>query len=666
MSQDRIHNLLYEDRRYIPPRHGKDVARIRSRKEYEALCELARSNSDEFWAERARGLLHWFKPWLAVQDTDFNEPRVRWFVGGRLNAAYNCVDRHIITDRRNKAALIWQGEREMEVRAYTYQMLYTDVCRVAAALNALNVKKGDRVALYLPMIPEMVVAMLACARIGAIHTNIFTGYADGGVQSRIQDCAAKVVITADAVMRGGEPKPLKKTLDSILGQCPSVMKVLVVNRAGLNVNMLEGRDIWWQDLLNDFTLDADFPCVSMDAEDPLFILHTSGSTGRPTGVIHSTGGYLTYAAHTTQWVFDLKDTDVYWCTADCGWITGHSYLVYGPLCLGATTIMFEGTPTWPRPDRYWHLVEKFRINILYTAPTVIRSLMRQGVEWTKRYDLSSLRILGSVGEPMNPEAWMWYHTHIGKGELPIVDTWWQTETGGVMLSPLPYATHLKPGSVTKPLPGIEAAVMAADNSNEDAANEGGPLVIKKPWPGQMIGVFQNPDKFKSYFDRFPGCYLSGDGARVDEEGNFYILGRLDDNINVSGHRLSTAEIESVLVAHAAVGEAAVVPVPHEIKGEAIYAYVALRNGVDWTEELRTELRNWVRSNIGALASPEKIQFVSELPKTLSGKTVRRILRKIAAGESTENLGDITTLAHPEILDELVLGRQRLLVGQKEK
>jgi len=666
MSQDRIHNLLYEDRRYIPPRHGKDVARIRSRKEYEALCELARSNSDEFWAERARGLLHWFKPWLAVQDTDFNEPRVRWFVGGRLNAAYNCVDRHIITDRRNKAALIWQGEREMEVRAYTYQMLYTDVCRVAAALNALNVKKGDRVALYLPMIPEMVVAMLACARIGAIHTNIFTGYADGGVQSRIQDCAAKVVITADAVMRGGEPKPLKKTLDSILGQCPSVMKVLVVNRAGLNVNMLEGRDIWWQDLLNDFTLDADFPCVSMDAEDPLFILHTSGSTGRPTGVIHSTGGYLTYAAHTTQWVFDLKDTDVYWCTADCGWITGHSYLVYGPLCLGATTIMFEGTPTWPRPDRYWHLVEKFRINILYTAPTVIRSLMRQGVEWTKRYDLSSLRILGSVGEPMNPEAWMWYHTHIGKGELPIVDTWWQTETGGVMLSPLPYATHLKPGSVTKPLPGIEAAVMAADNSNEDAANEGGPLVIKKPWPGQMIGVFQNPDKFKSYFDRFPGCYLSGDGARVDEEGNFYILGRLDDNINVSGHRLSTAEIESVLVAHAAVGEAAVVPVPHEIKGEAIYAYVALRNGVDWTEELRTELRNWVRSNIGALASPEKIQFVSELPKTLSGKTVRRILRKIAAGESTENLGDITTLAHPEILDDLVLGRQRLLVGQKEK
>ena len=442
-------------------------------------------------------------------------------------------------------------------------------------------------------------------------------------------------------------------------------KVVVVNRANTDIDMLKGRDIWWQDLLDDFTLDADFPCVSMDAEDPLFILHTSGSTGRPTGVIHSTGGYLTYAAHTTQWVFDLKDTDVYWCTADCGWITGHSYLVYGPLSLGATTIMFEGTPTWPRPDRYWHIVEKFRVNILYTAPTVIRSLMRQGVEWTNHYDLSSLRILGSVGEPMNPEAWMWYHTYIGKGELPIVDTWWQTETGGVMLSPLPYATHLKPGSVTKPLPGIEAGVMAADG-NEDAAAEGGHLVIKHPWPGQMIGVFQNPEKFKSYFDRFPGCYLTGDGARIDEEGNYWILGRMDDNINVSGHRLSTAEIESVLVAHPAVGEAGVVPMPHEIKGEAIYAYVALRNNVDWTEDLRKELRNWVRSNIGALASPERIQFVHELPKTLSGKTVRRILRKIAAGDSIESLGDTTTLAHPEVLEELYVGRQRLLAGQSEK
>lgn len=661
----RITSLLHEDRSYIPPRHGKDVARVRSRREYDALYNLAAEDPDSFWAERARTLLHWFKPWDQVQDTDFSEPRVRWFVGGRLNASYNCVDRHIITDRRNKAALIWQGEREMEVRAYTYQMLYTDVCRVAAALDALQIKKGDRVALYMPMIPELVIAMLACARIGAIHTNIFTGYADGGVQSRIQDSEAKVVITADAVMRGGEPKPLKKNLDHILDGCPSVKKVLVVNRANIEVEMIKGRDIWWQDLLDDFTLDSDFPCVSMDAEDPLFILHTSGSTGRPTGVIHSTGGYMTYAAHTTQWVFDLKDTDVYWCTADCGWITGHSYMVYGPLSLGATTIMFEGTPTWPRPDRFWRIVEKFRVNILYTAPTVVRSLMRQGVEWTKHYDLSSLRILGSVGEPMNPEAWMWYHTHIGKGELPIVDTWWQTETGGVMLSPLPYATHLKPGSVTKPLPGIEAGIMAADG-NEDSGTEGGNLVIKRSWPGLMIGVFKNPKKFKSYFDRFPGCYLTGDGARQDEDGNYWILGRMDDAINVSGHRLSTAEIESVLVAHPAVGEAGVVPMPHDIKGEAIYAYVALRNNVEWTEDLRKELRDWVRSNIGALAIPEKIQFVTELPKTLSGKTLRRMLRKIAAGDNRESLGDTSTLAHPEFLDELFISHQRIMAGQPEK
>ncbi len=664
MTQEKITNLLHEDRSYLPPRHGKDLARVRSRKEYEELCTIAREYNDEYWAERARHLLHWFKPFDKVQETDFSVPKVSWFVGGRLNAAYNCVDRHIISDRRNKAALIWQGEREMEVRAYTYQMLYTDVCRVAAALDTLHVQKGDRVALYLPMVPELVIAMLACARIGAIHTAIFTGYADGGVLGRIQDSGAKVVITADCVMRNGEPKPLKANLDRILSQCPSVEKVIVVNRGNLETAMTRGRDIWWQDLLDDFTLDSDFPCVSMDANDPLFILHTSGSTGRPTGVVHSTGGYLTYAAYTSQIVFDLKDTDVYWCTADCGWITGHSYLVYGPLSLGATTIMFEGVPTWPTPDRFWRIVEKFRVNILYTAPTVVRSLMRQGVEWTKRYDLSSLRILGSVGEPMNPEAWMWYHTHIGKGELPIVDTWWQTETGGIMLSPLPYATHLKPGSVTKGLPGVEASIMASDG-NEESGAEGGHLVIKRPWPGLMIGVFNNPDKFKSYFDRFPGYYWAGDGARIDEDGNFWILGRIDDSINVSGHRLSTAEIESVLVAHPAVGEAGVVPMPHEIKGEAIYAYVALQHNVEWTEELRKELRNWVRNKIGALASPERIQFVTDLPKTLSGKIMRRILRKIAAGEY-ENIGDTTTLAKPEIVQEIIVGHQRIMAGQMEK
>lgn len=665
MALTRDNNLLYGNNSYLPPRHGKDVARVRSRSEYDGLYSFARNHNDIFWERRARSLLHWFKTWDIVNNSDFLQSRVEWFKGARLNAAYNCVDRHIITDHRNKAALIWQGEREMEVRAYTYQMLYNDVCRVAAALDAMGIRKGDRVALYLPMIPELVIAMLACARLGAVHTNIFTGYAEGGVQGRIHDSGARLVITADVVMRGGEPKPLKAKLDAILGKCPSVQKVIVVNRGSDSVQMLRGRDVWWQDFLEDFTLDADFPCVSMDANDPLFILHTSGSTGRPTGVIHSTGGYMTYAAHTTQWVFDLKDSDVYWCTADCGWITGHTYLVYGPLSLGATTIMFEGTPTWPGPDRYWRIVEKFRVNILYTAPTVVRSLMRMGEEWTKRYDLSSLRILGSVGEPMNPEAWMWYYSHIGKEELPIVDTWWQTETGGVMISPLPYATHLRPGSVTKPLPGVDAAVV--DRHGEPKpVDEGGNLVIRNSWPGQFIGVFQNEEKFRSYFERFPGMYFSGDGARCDADGNYWILGRMDDNINVSGHRLSTSEIESVLSAHPAVGEAAVVPVPHEVKGEAIYVYVALKNSIDWTEELRKELRVFVRNNIGALASPEVIQFVDELPKTLSGKTVRRLLRKIAAGDDIESFGDTSTLARPDVLEEIYTGRNRLASGQPER
>ncbi len=517
----------------------------------------------------------------------------------------------------------------------------------------------------MPMIPELVIAMLACARIGAIHTTIFSGYAEGGVLGRIQDAKAKVVITADCVMRGGEPKPLKTNLDRVLNTCPSVEKVVVVNRGNQDIPMMKGRDIWWEDLLDDLSLDSDYPCVSMDAMDPLFILHTSGSTGKPTGVVHSTGGYLTYAAHTTQWVFDMKDTDVYWCTADCGWITGHTYLVYGPLSLGATTIMFEGTPTWPRPDRFWRIVEKFRVNTLYTAPTVVRSLMRQGVEWTKRHDLSSLRILGSVGEPMNPEAWMWYHEQIGKGELPIVDTWWQTESGGIMLSPLPYATKLKPGSVTQPLPGIDATIMAADGkeASEDGT-EGGHLCIRKPWPGMMIDVYKNREKFNSYFERFKGMYWSGDGARVDEEGNYFILGRIDDSINVSGHRLSTAEIESVLVAHNTVGEAAVVPMPHAVKGEAIYAYVSLVKEVDWTDDLRKELRTWVRTQIGALASPDQIQFVTELPKTLSGKILRRILRKIASAEY-EAIGDTTSLAIPELIPVIIQDHQRLALGQSE-
>ncbi|MDE7012417.1 MAG: acetate--CoA ligase, partial [Mailhella sp.] len=499
------------------------------------------------------------------------------------------IDRHIISGRRNKAALIWQGEREMDVRCFTYQMLYTEVCRVAHALNSLHVKKGDRVALYMPMIPELVISMLACARIGAIHTAIFSGYAEGGVRSRIQDSKAKVVITADGVIRAGSIKPLKANLDPILEKCPSVAHVLVVHHANMqDVNMVKNRDIWWHDLVEDFTLDVDFPCVPMDANDPLFLLHTSGSTGKPSGILHSTGGYLTYAAHTSQWIFDMRDDDVYWCTADMGWITGHTYGVYGPLSLGATTLMFEGVPTYPKPDRYWRIVEKFRVNILYTAPTVIRSLMRMGEAWPERYDLRTLRVLGSVGEPINPEAWEWFHKVIGGGELPIVDTWWQTESGGAMISPFPYASRLKPGSASFPLPGIDAVVMGdAKKDGEDVSHENtkaGHLVIRKPWPGMMLGVYNDEEKYQSYFKRF-GYFDSGDGAEIDEDGYFWILGRMDDNINVSGHRLSTAEIEAVLTANQYVSEAAVVSMPHEIKGEAIYAYVVLKDDIAWTDDI---------------------------------------------------------------------------------
>ncbi len=664
MAKDIITSLSNERRTYIPPMHGKSTAWVRTHEEYEAICKRALDDPEGFWSERAGELIHWFKPWDQVLDADYDNFKFEWFKGGKLNAAFNCIDRHLISGRRNKAALIWQGERESEVRCYTYQMLYTEVCRIAHALSSLRVRKGDRVALYMPMIPELIIAMLACARIGAIHTAIFSGYAEGGVLGRIQDSKAKVVITADAVMRGGKPKPLKANLDPILQKCPSVAHVVVVNRANQEVEMDRRRDIWWHDLLDDFTLDADFPCESMDANDTLFLLHTSGSTGKPTGVMHATGGYLTYAAHTTQWVFDMRDDDVYWCTADVGWITGHTYMVYGPLALGATTVMFEGVPNWPTPDRYWSIVEKFRVNIFYTAPTVIRSLMRVGEAWTERHDLSSLRILGSVGEPINPEAWMWYRSIIGREELPVIDTWWQTETGGAMIAALPYVTKLKPGSASFPLPGIDAVVMDGEGGGEaESDGRGGHLVIRKPWPGMMQGVYGNPEKYKSYFERFGG-YQSGDGARIDEEGYFWILGRIDDSINVSGHRLSTSEIESALVAHKNVAEAAVVPMPHELKGEAIYAYVTLRDDVAWTEELRKDLRDTVRRDIGPLATPEIIQFTDGMPKTCSGKIMRRMLRKIAASDYDE-LGDTTTLAQPEVLPRIIQASKNIKSGKSE-
>ncbi len=646
---------------HLPPSTEKGAKpHVKNMAEYEAMHQRALESPEKFWGERAKQLLHWYKPWEQVLDYDFSEPRIEWFRGGKLNAAYNCIDRHIAGKRRNKVALIWQGDPEDDVRIWTYQMLYDRVCRFASALKNLGVRKGDRVVLYLPMIPEMVVAMLACTRIGAVHVLVFAGFSASSVQSRIQDCEAKVVITADGMFRAGRIMPLKANMDEALKDCPSVRRVIVVNRTNMSTTMRERRDIWWRDVMADRSLNACLPCVPMDAEDLLFILYTSGSTGKPKGIMHTTGGYLTYAAHTTQLVFDMREEDVHWCTADIGWITGHTYGVYGPLALGGTTLMFEGGPRWPDPDRFWQIVEKYRVNTFYTAPTAIRTLMREGDEWLEKYDLSSLRILGSVGEPIGSGTWNWYRDKIGGGTLPLVDTWWQTETGGILISALPYATPPKPGSATLPMPGIDVALLCEDGTPAKE-NEEAYLVIKNPWPGMMRGVFGDAAKFKdNYFSRFPGCYLSGDGARRDKDGYYWLMGRLDDVINVSGHRFSTAEMETAFNAHPAVAESSVVGMPHPVKGEAIYAFIRLKVEEKPTENLRNDLRKWVRREIGPIASPEYIQFAEQLPKTRSGKIMRRVLRKIVSG-NVDDFGDLTTLADPNVIDAL-LGECERLTG----
>ena len=562
----------------------------------------------------------------------------------------NCLDRHTLGPRKNKAAIIWQGEKEEEVVTLTYQQLLNEVCKFANVLKSKGVQKGDRVSIYMPMVPELAIAMLAIARIGAVHSIVFGGFSSESLRDRINDSNCKVLITADGNHRGGKPVNLKVNADMALEKGGPVESVIVVKRSGSEVEMVEGRDFWYHEEMAKASLFCE--PTWMDAEDPLFILYTSGSTGKPKGVLHTTGGYLVFAAMTHKYIFDIHEEDTYWCTADIGWITGHSYIVYGPLCNGTTTLMFEGIPTYPQPDRFWQIVEKFKVSIFYTAPTAIRSLMREGEKWPKSRDLSSLRLLGSVGEPINPEAWIWYHNNIGQGKCPIVDTWWQTETGGILISPMPGATQTKPGSATKPFFGIEPAIFKEDGT-EAAVNEGGYLVIKKPWPGIMRTVYGQHDRFKDiYWSKFPGHYFTGDSARMDKDGYVWIMGRVDDVIKVSGHRIGAAEVESALVSHPKVAEAAVVPVPHDIKGEAIYAYVTLKSGVEETDQLKKDLVMHVRRMVGPIASPDTIQFASAMPKTRSGKIMRRILRKIASGQA-EELGDVSTLADPSVVGKLV-------------
>ena len=648
-----ITSMMGESQVFNPPEELRRKAYIKSIDEYRQIYQRSISDMEGFWAEMAEQI-DWYKKWDKVLVENFKEGKHEWFVGGKLNVCYNCLDRHLGTWRKNKAALIWEGDIG-DSRILTYQQLFWEVCRFANTLRKFGVKKGDRVAIYLPMIPELPIAMLACARIGAIHSVVFGGFSADALRSRIQDCSADMLICCDGYYRGGKAIRSKDNVDEALNECPSVKNVIVVKRANLVIELQPGRDQWWHDVMASEYVNLPCDIEELDAEDPLFILYTSGSTGKPKGVLHTQAGYLLYVLQTMKWIFDLKEEDTFWCTADIGWVTGHSYIVYGPLAVGATSVMFEGVPTYPHPDRFWSIVEKYQVNVFYTAPTAIRAIMREGDDWPKKHDLSSLRILGSVGEPINPEAWMWYYNVIGESRCPIVDTWWQTETGGILISPLPGAIPTKPGSATVPFPGVEPAVLREDGSPAEV-NEGGYLVIKRPWPGLMRGMYGEPERFKeTYFTRFPGVYNTGDGARVDEDGYYWLMGRMDDVINVSGHRLGTAEIESALVSHSKVAEAAVVGIPHDLKGQGIYAFVTLKVGVEESDSLRKELVTHVRHEIGPIATPDEIQFAEGLPKTRSGKIMRRLLVKIAS--NAPELGDTSTLADPSVVEQLVEGRQ---------
>ncbi len=645
MTDSPLTSILKEERVFAPPAAFAEQAHVPSLAAYQALYAEAEQDPEAFWARQARERLHWFKPFQ--QTLQWEAPFAQWFVGGTTNVAYNCLDRHLTTWRRNKAAIIWEGEPG-DKRIYTYQTLHHEVCRFANVLKKLGVRKGDRVALYMPLVPELAIPMLACARIGATHSIVFGGFSAEALRDRINDAEAKVVVTADGGYRRGQVIPLKDWVDEALKQAPSVQHVVVVGRTGRKIQMQAGRDHWWEDIIESVT--ADCPAEELDSEHPLFILYTSGTTGKPKGVVHTTAGYLLGVTYSSQLVFDLKEDDTYWCTADVGWVTGHSYVIYGILANGATTVMYEGAPNYPDPDRFWQMIDRYRVSIFYTAPTAIRAFIKWGEQWPMKHDLSSLRLLGTVGEPINPEAWMWYRSVIGKNRCPIVDTWWQTETGAMMIAPLPGATPTRPGSATLPLPGIFPEVVDRDG-NPVGANEGGFLVINKPWPSMLRTVYGDPERYAdTYWARYPGRYFTGDGARRDEHGYFWIMGRVDDVINVSGHRLGTMEVESALVSHEAVAEAAVVSRPDEIKGEGIVAFVTLESSFSTSNDLMERLKQHVVKEIGALARPDAIYFTDTLPKTRSGKIMRRLLRDIAAGKQSS--GDISTLEDSSVLDKL--------------